>query len=56
MRNTTLGHHYADGEIIIKQGDEGNCLFVIQEGNVGVYRENHSQETKIAELGQGEFF
>ena len=56
MRNTTLGHQYADGEIIIKQGDEGNCLFVIQEGNVGVYRENHSQETKIAELGQGEFF
>lgn len=56
MKNTTLGHHYIDGEVIIKQGDEGSCLYVIQEGNVGVYHENRSHETKIAELGQGEFF
>lgn len=56
MRNTTLGHHYQDGDVIIKQGDEGTCLFVIQEGKVGVYHENGNHETKIAELGQSEFF
>ena len=56
MRNTTLGHQYTDGDIIIKQGDEGHCLFVIQEGKVGVYHANNGKETKIAELGQSEFF
>lgn len=56
MRNNTLGHQYNDGEQIIKQGEEGNCLYVIQEGQVAIFRENNDQEIKIAELGPSEFF
>ncbi len=56
MRNTTLGHQFRDGDTIIRQGDVGNCLFVIQEGRVAVYREKEHDEIKIAELGEGEFF
>jgi CRP-like cAMP-binding protein len=56
MRNTALGHQYKDGDTIIRQGEEGNCLYVIQEGRVGVYREKGSDEIMIAELGEGEFF
>lgn len=56
MRNNALGHQYKDGDIIIKQGEEGNCLYVIQEGRVAVYRENNHAEIKIAELGPSEFF
>jgi len=56
MKNTALGHQYKDGEIIIKQGEEGNCLYVVQEGNVGVFHENDTKEIKIAELGPSEFF
>lgn len=57
MRNTALGHQYKEGDIIIKQGEVGNCLFVIQEGKVGVYHENNEKkEIKIAELGPSEFF
>jgi len=56
MRNTTLGHQYKDGDIIIKQGEVGNCLFVIQEGRVGVFHESNDKEIKIAELGPSEFF
>ena len=56
MKNTTLGHQYQDGDTIIKQGEEGNCLYVVQEGRVGVYHENDSKEIKIAELGPSEFF
>ncbi len=56
MRNNKLGRPYRDGEIVINKGDEGTCLFVIQEGKVEVFDENGNGEVKIAELGSGEFF
>ena len=56
MRNNKLGRLYRDGEIVINKGDEGSCLFVIQEGRVGIFDENGNGEYKIAELGAGEFF
>lgn len=51
-----LGHLYRDGEIIIKQGTIGDCLYVIQQGKVDVISEKGKQEVKIAELGEKEFF
>jgi len=56
MGSQSLGRLYADGEIIIKQGSEGDCLYVIQEGRVGVYDESGGSEVKVAELGDKEFF
>jgi CRP/FNR family cyclic AMP-dependent transcriptional regulator len=56
MRNNKLGRLYRDGEIVINKGDEGTCLFVIQEGKVEVFDENGGSEVKIAELGASEFF
>ena len=56
MRNNKLGRLYRDGEIVIHKGDEGTCLFVIQEGNVEVFDENGGSEVKIAQLGASEFF
>lgn len=56
MNSNTLGHLYKDGEIIIKQGTVGDCLYVIQEGKVSVIDESGEHEIKIAELGEKEFF
>lgn len=56
IKKNTLGRLYKDGETIIKQGEEGNCVFVIQEGKVEIIDESNNQEIKIAELGQAEFF
>lgn len=56
MRNNKLGRLYRDGEVVIHKGDEGNCLFVIQEGKVDVFDYNGEGEVKIAELGASEFF
>lgn len=56
MTSNSLGRLYSDGEIIIKQGSIGDCLYVIQEGKVGVYDESKGSETKVAELGEKEFF
>ena len=56
MRNKNLGRSYTDGEVVIKQGDEGNCLYVIQAGKVEVIDESGNKEIKLAELGETEFF
>lgn len=56
MKNKKLGHLYKDGEIIIKKGTIGTCLYVIQEGKVEVIDEKDGQEFKLAELGETDFF
>jgi CRP-like cAMP-binding protein len=56
LRNKTLGRKYEDGQIIIKQGTVGDCLYVIQEGKVEVINERPDKEVKLAELGESEFF
>ena len=52
----TFGHLYAHGDIIIKQGETGDCLYVIKEGRVEVFVEAMGNETKVAELGEKDFF
>jgi len=49
-----LGRVYEDGEIIVRQGDVGDCLFVIQEGRVEVVVERGGKETILRELGAGD--
>jgi len=51
-----LGKIYNSGEIIVRQGDVGECMYFIQSGNVEVIRESDGKEVKLAELGHGEFF
>lgn len=55
-KDTTLGRQYNDGEVIIKQGESGDCLFVIQKGRVEVIDESGEKEIKLAELEEKEFF
>ena len=55
-KDTTLGRQYMNGEIIIKQGEPGDCLYVIQKGRVEVVNEVGNEEVKLAELGEKEFF
>ena len=56
MANQSLGKVYQNGEVIIKQGSSGDCLYVIQKGKVDVIKENGDQEVKLTELGYSEFF
>ena len=51
-----LGQVYKDGQLIVRQGDQGDCLFVIQEGQVQVFKENADAEVPLATLGANEFF
>mgnify|MGYP001352834335 CR=1 FL=1 len=51
-----LGKIYNSGEIIVRQGDTGDCMYFIQSGKVEVIRESNGKEVKLAELEHGEFF
>lgn len=56
MTTGSLGKVYQDNEIILRQGDKGNCMFVIQDGVVEVLKEEGGKKVLLAELGKGEFF
>ena len=56
MKNKKLGRLYTDGEAIIKQGEKGNCLYVIQEGKVDVILETREGDIRVAQLGETDFF
>jgi CRP/FNR family transcriptional regulator len=57
MASGELGKIYQDGEEIICEGEEGNCMFVIQEGEVEVIIDGEDdQEIRLAVRGEGEFF
>ena len=55
MEQGALGRDYEDGEIIVRQGDVGDNMFVIQEGRVEVLNETDGKEIRLRIAGEGEF-
>jgi len=55
MTAGALGKVYQDGETIIRQGEVGDCMYVIQEGQVEVILEDQDREIKLAVRGEGDF-
>jgi len=51
-----LGKLYRDGEVIVRQGEVGNCMYVIQRGQAEVLLKNEDQEVCVAVLGDGDVF
>lgn len=51
-----LGKVYQNGEIIVRQGETGDCMYVIQEGFVEVFFESDGQQVQLNVLGKNEFF
>jgi len=56
MNLGTLGKVYEDGEIVIQEGEVGNCMYVIQEGKVEVLIKKNGKEVQLAVRGEGDFF
>jgi CRP-like cAMP-binding protein len=56
MDTGALGKIYQDGEIIIRQGEVGECMYVIQEGEVEIITEEEGHEVHLAVREKGEFF
>ncbi|KPJ60888.1 MAG: hypothetical protein AMJ46_04115 [Latescibacteria bacterium DG_63] len=55
MDSSTLGKVYEDGEVIVRRGDTGDSMYVIQEGQVEVLVEKDGKEVRLRVLGDGEF-
>lgn len=51
-----LGKTYTDGEVIFRQGEEGNCMYVIQSGKVEIVHEADGVTTLLAVRDEGDFF
>ena len=56
METGALGKVYEDGEVIVRQGEVGNCMYVIQEGKVEVLTERDGKEVFLMTLEEGDFF
>lgn len=57
METGALGKIYRDDEVIVHQGEAGDCMFVIQAGKVEVFRENDKRgEIRLAVLHEKDFF
>jgi len=51
-----LGTLYRDGEEIIRQGEIGDCMYVVQSGRVEVVQSGEYGEQHLAFLKAGDFF
>jgi CRP-like cAMP-binding protein len=49
-----LGRVYRDGEILVRQGDAGDCMYVIQEGQAEIYVERDGKEILLRTAHAGE--
>jgi CRP-like cAMP-binding protein len=52
----TLGKVYQDREVIVQQGEAGNCMYVVQEGEVEALAEADGKEMRLRKLGANDFF
>ena len=55
METGELGRVYEDGEVIVRQGDVGDCMYVIQDGEVEIISEENEEEILIATRSEGDF-
>jgi CRP/FNR family transcriptional regulator len=56
MKTSELGKIFARGEVIIRQGDAGDIMYEILDGQVEVLQEREGKEIRLAVLDKGDFF
>ncbi len=56
METGALGKVYRNGEIILREGEVGDCIYVIQSGRVEVLHERNGKAVQLVVLGEGDTF
>lgn len=56
MDEGALGKEYADGDVICRQGEPGDHMYVIQSGRTTVLRDEGGIEVVVGELAVGDIF
>ncbi len=50
------GRVYQPGEVVVREGDVGEMMFIIQTGEVRIHKRIRDRETTLAVLKAGDFF
>jgi CRP/FNR family transcriptional regulator len=50
------GEIYQDGEYVVRQGETGDCMYLVLTGELEVVRRSGGREFVLAILGEGDFF
>lgn len=57
MSTGALGKVYADGEVIVRQGETGDCMYTLQEGRLEVVTQQPGRgEVRVGIMEQGAIF
>lgn len=56
MSEGALGTEYGDGEVICRQGEPGDRMYVVQAGRALVVHEANGREVQLTELSAGDVF
>ena len=56
MDSGGLGMVYTDGQDIVRQGEAGDTMYVIQKGKAEVLHEADGKEVRLNVLSDGDFF
>src|SRR6266566_3878715 len=56
LATATMGHVFAPGETLIRAGDEGSSMFVVNNGRVSVQVADKTGPRTVAVLTEGNFF
>ena len=56
MSTGDLGEAFANGEVIIREGEVGHCMYVVQDGQVEVFVGSGDDEIRLNIISRGAFF
>jgi len=51
-----FGKAYKDGQVVFREGETGDKMYIVHEGEVRITKQVQDKETTLAILGEGEFF
>jgi CRP/FNR family transcriptional regulator, cyclic AMP receptor protein len=54
--STEVERAYATGDDIVREGEVGSQMYIVQSGHVAVLKQVGEREVEIAVLGKGDFF
>ena len=56
MSEGVMGKTYSSGELVVRQGAPGNCMYVVQSGELEVLREEHDGSVRLGVMKPGDLF
>lgn len=56
VADALFSRSFQEGEAIIRQGDEANCMYFVESGHVRIVREQDGQSKEIKLCSKGDYF